>query len=61
MMLKMLVGLSGPTINLRVGDEHDFPVDEAQRFIAAGYAVPVTEQKIIRAVRKPVRETRKAK
>ena len=55
----MLVGLSGPTITLSPGDEHSFPDDEALRFIQAGFAVPVTEQKTERAVKKPVLEKRK--
>ena len=59
MRVKMLAGLSGPAINLVPGDEHDFPDDEAVRFIQAGFAVPVG-QKIERAVKKPV-ETRKRK
>jgi len=54
----MLVGLSGPTINLAPGDEADFADDEANRFIEAGFAAPVT--KIERAVKIPARETRKA-
>lgn len=61
MKIKMLVGLSGPAITLGPGDDADFPQDEALRFIAAGYAIPLTEKIIERAVQKPVRETRKAK
>lgn len=58
----MLVGLSGPTINLGFGDEHDFPDSEALRLIAAEYAVPVVEQKIERAVAPRVSvETRRIK
>lgn len=56
----MLVGLSGPTITLVPGDEHDFPSDEAQRFIVAGFAVPVAEVRIEHAVKKRPKETRKA-
>ena len=59
-MIKMLVGLSGPAITLSPGDEHEFPHDEATRLVAAGYAVPVAEVKIERAVKYPPREKRKA-
>jgi hypothetical protein len=51
MRVRMLVGLSGPTITLSTGHEWDFPDDEAARLIAAGYAVPVAEPKVERAVR----------
>lgn len=54
----MLVGLSGPTINLIPGDEADFPQAEAIRHIEAGHAVPVAEQKVERAVKKPAKEKR---
>lgn len=55
----MLVGLSGPAINLRPGDEAEFADDEAVRFIKAGFAVPVAPP-MERAVKAPV-ETRKRK
>lgn len=61
MKIKMLVGLSGPTITLSPGDEHDFPNDEAVRFIEAGFAVPVAEIQVEKAVKKPITEKRKAK
>lgn len=54
----MLVGLSGPTMLLEPGDERDFPQDEAIRLIGAGYAVPVAERQIERAVVDPIVETR---
>jgi hypothetical protein len=57
----MLVGLSGPTITLSTGDEHDFPQDEAIRFIEAGFAVPVSEQIIETAAVAPKAERRKKK
>lgn len=57
----MLVGLTGATILLKAGDEHEFTADEASRLIASGAAVPVSAQKIERAIKTPVRETRKAK
>ncbi|TIX89196.1 hypothetical protein [Rhizobium sp. P44RR-XXIV] len=39
MLLKMLVGLSGPLFNLAPGDEYDFDDDEAIRLKDAGFAV----------------------
>lgn len=57
----MLVGLSGPTITLSPGDEHDFPRDEALRFIEAGFAVPVGEQIIETAAVAPQAERRTRK
>lgn len=54
----MLVGLSGPATSLAPGDEADFETKEALRFIAAGYAVPVSEKKAEKAVKKPVKEKR---
>lgn len=58
MRVRMLVGLSGPTITLSTGHEADFADDEALRLIAAGYAVPVEKQKVERAV-KPARKVEK--
>ncbi|MBZ9973503.1 hypothetical protein LB517_28135 [Mesorhizobium sp. BR1-1-12] len=54
MLIKMLVGLSGSAYSLGPGDERDFPQDEALRLISAGFAVPVAEEKIERAVAVPV-------
>jgi len=54
----MLVGLSGPTLSLGPRDEHDFPQDEALRLISAGYAAPVAEIQIERAVAPPAPERR---
>lgn len=50
MNIRMLVGLSGNAYSLRPNDERDFPQDEALRLISAGFAVPVAETKIERAV-----------
>ena len=50
MNIRMLVGLSGLAYLLQPGDERDFPQDEALRLISAGFAVPVAEIKIERAV-----------
>jgi hypothetical protein len=49
----MMAGLSGPDICLNPGDEHDFPQDEAIRFINAGFAVPVVGETVERAVKPP--------
>lgn len=58
MIIRMLVGLSGSLYSLGPGDERDFPQDEALRLVAAGFAVPVAEQKIERAVSSPFGERR---
>ena len=58
MLVKMLVGLSGPAYSLGPGDERDFPQAEATRLVGAGYAVPVAERNIERAVAKPAIEKR---
>ena len=42
MRLKMTTGLSGPTLCLGPGDEHDFEDEaEAARLVEAGFAEPV--------------------
>lgn len=43
MEVKLLVGLSGNEYSLSPGDHHEFEADEADRLIAAGYAVKVDE------------------
>lgn len=58
MLLRMTTGLSGPTLSLGPGDEHEFPQDEAMRLIAAGYAVRVSARPIEAAVNAPVPEVR---
>lgn len=58
MRVKMLVGLSGPTLDLQPGDEYDCDDREGQRLICARYAVPVNERRIERAVQVPAPETR---
>lgn len=58
MLIKMLVGLSGPALLLQPGDEHDFPQDEALRLVSADYAVPVSEKKVERAVQMAAPERR---
>jgi len=58
MLIKMVVGLSGPTITLSPGDEYDCGDDEALRLIESGAATPVSERKIERMVASPVMERR---
>ncbi|TIN10390.1 hypothetical protein [Mesorhizobium sp.] len=58
MLVRMLVGLSGNAYSLGPGDERDFPQDEALRLISAGFAAPVAEVKIERAVQVPAAERR---
>lgn len=60
MLIRMLVGLAG-TPALRPGDQHDFPQDEAIRFVTAGFAVPVTETKLESADALPAPERRAKK
>ncbi|MDW9600437.1 hypothetical protein GOA86_19020 [Sinorhizobium meliloti] len=50
MKIKMLIGLAGNEYSLSPGDEREFPDKEAIRLIDAGYAVPVAEGKVERAV-----------
>lgn len=57
----MLVGLSGPTTYYEPGDLYECDEAEAVRLIGARYAVPWIEDKIERAVARPVTETRKRK
>ena len=60
MKIKMRTGLSGPAYTLNPGDEHDFPDDEAIRFINAGYAVPVATVPVETTVKQPAPEVRAA-
>ena len=57
MRVRMVVGLSGPAINLIPGDEADFPDDEALRLVQAGFAVAVAP--IERAVKAPSERRKK--
>ena len=61
MNIRMLVGLSGNEYSLAPGDEREFPNEEAIRLISSGYAVPVVEEKIERAVTQPTPERRAKK
>jgi hypothetical protein len=58
MLIRLLVGLSGPAFSLGPGDERDFPQAEAVRLIEAGFAVAVLDRKTERAVKKPAPEKR---
>lgn len=59
MLIRMLVGLSGPTYTLGPGDEGEFPQDEALRLINAGYAIPVSEHEIETTDAASTQETRR--
>lgn len=62
MKLKILVGMAGADFSLSPGDETDrFTGEEAQRIIAAGYAVPVAARAVERAVAPAPAETRAPK
>lgn len=58
MKVRMLTALTGPTYSLTVGDEADFPDDEAIRLVEAGFAAPVEKAKSETAAKKPAAETR---
>lgn len=60
MLVRLLVGLSGPAYSLGPGDERDFPQDEAMRLIEAGYAVPVSDRAVETAAKLPAPERRDA-
>lgn len=53
MKIRMLVSMAGTGFSLSPGDETDRDDAEAARLIAAGFAVPVSERPIERAVRAP--------
>jgi hypothetical protein len=61
MLIEMTTGLSGPAFTLDPGDRRDFPQDEALRLVAAGYAIPVAEKAIERAINEPVTERRRGR
>lgn len=58
MKIQMVVGLSGNEYSLSPGDVREFPDAEAIRLIEAGYAVPVAEETVERAVIAPAQERR---
>lgn len=52
MRIKMLVGLHGANLALEAGDEYpNCDPAEARRLVEAGFAVPIAERKIERAVK----------
>ena len=56
----MLTSMAGPDLVVNCGEVTTrFSEAEALRLIAAGYAVPVVEPVLERAVKKPVTERRK--
>lgn len=56
MKVRMLQGLSGPTVNVRPGEEHECDAEEAKRLIAAGFAEPTKSQR--KTATKETREKR---
>ena len=56
----MLTSIAGDGFALHTGEEGDFEDAEAIRLVAAGAAVPVSDEKPERAVKPPI-ERRKAK
>ncbi len=58
MLVRLLVGLSGPAYSLGPGDVRDFDDAEAGRLIAAGFGVPASEAPMERAVKPPAPERR---
>lgn len=59
MKIRILTSMAGADYALNVGEETErFSDKEATRMIEAGYAVPVAEREIERAMKKPVKEKR---
>jgi hypothetical protein len=59
MKIKMLTSIAGPDFALSPNEETErFSDDEVKRLIEAGFAAPVSEQRIERAVKKPAAERR---
>ncbi|MBS7737934.1 MULTISPECIES: hypothetical protein [unclassified Chelatococcus] len=59
MKIKMLVGIAGTDFALSPDEETDrFSTKEATRMIEAGFAVPVADEKVERATKKPAPEKR---
>jgi hypothetical protein len=60
MKIRMLVSIAGANVALSAGDETErFSEAEAARLIEAGFAVPVVEKAMERAVTAPAPETRR--
>ena len=58
MKIKLLVSLAGADAAFNAGGEHDWDNEDAIRLIEAGFAVPIAETKIERAVATPAAEKR---
>lgn len=58
MRVRMLTPIFGPGMVADAGAEIDMPEAEAAGLVAAGLAVPVSEQKPERAVKRGAREVR---
>jgi len=59
MKVKLLTSLATASTAYNVGDEYECSAAEAGRLCEKGFAVPIAEQKIERAVKKqPAKETR---
>lgn len=63
MKIRMLASFVGTGFSVAAGEETEaFSASDAQRLIAAGYAVPIVENKVERAVpQTTAKETRKRK
>lgn len=62
MRLRMLTSIAGDGFALHHGDETErFSGDEATRLVAAGFAVPVSDEIVERAVKAVAPERRKGK
>jgi hypothetical protein len=62
MRLRMLTGIAGADFVVNPGEETErFSGDEATRLVAAGYAVPVSDEIVERAVKAIAPERRKGK
>ncbi|ESX78249.1 hypothetical protein NKI98_21635 [Mesorhizobium sp. M0222] len=59
MKIKLLVSLAGAQNAFSAGTETDWDDEDAIRLIDAGFALPVSETKIERAVATPAAERRK--
>jgi hypothetical protein len=60
MRLRMLTGIAGADFVVNPGEETErFSGDEAARLVAAGYAVPVSDEIVERAVKPAAPERRK--
>jgi hypothetical protein len=58
----MLTGIAGERFSVAPGEETErFSGDEAARLVAAGYAVPVSDEIVERAVKVVAPERRKGK